>query len=41
MKCRRQTKAEFPGDLCSLEEPDTDEIIAINPYYKAQLFEYQ
>ena len=40
-KCRRQTKTRFPGDFDALEEPGTDEIIAmIGPYYKAKAFEY-
>ncbi len=41
IKCRRQTKTQFPGDLDNLEEPGTDEIITmIGPYYKAKAFEY-
>ncbi|MDE2761751.1 MAG: hypothetical protein OXK74_03035, partial [Gemmatimonadota bacterium] len=41
IKCREQTKAQFPGDLDTLEELGTDEILAmIGPYYKAKAFEY-
>ena len=40
-KCRRQTNIRFPGDFGQLEEPGTDEIIAmLGPYYKAKAFEY-
>lgn len=41
IKCRRQTRTQFPGDLADLEESGIDEIIAmIDPYYKAKEFEY-
>lgn len=41
VKCRRRVQACRPSLLGELEEPDTEEIVAmIGPYYKAKAFEY-